>query len=79
VRHRVAICALGAKAVHHMGVRLVQVRAALQRSVCPDSSYARARRRCIAAARLCIERRLPALELQRTSSTEETEHHLMRR
>ncbi|BCZ78634.1 hypothetical protein PTKU64_23090 [Paraburkholderia terrae] len=62
VRHRVALCALGAKAVHHKGVRLVQVRAALQRSVGRNSSESWARRRCIAAAVLCMDVRLPALE-----------------
>jgi len=64
VQHRVALCALGAKAVHHKGVRLVQVRAALQRSVGRDSSDSWARRRCIAAALLCTDVRLAMLKRQ---------------
>ncbi|TCG04266.1 hypothetical protein BZM27_42125 [Paraburkholderia steynii] len=62
VRHRVALCALGAKAVHHKGVRLVQVRAALATSVGRDSSESWARRRCIAAALLCTDVRLAMLK-----------------
>ncbi|ALP62266.1 hypothetical protein AN416_06385 [Paraburkholderia caribensis] len=61
VRHRVALCALSAKAVHHGCARLVRVRAALQRSVRRDSSDGWARRRCIAAALLCTDVRLPVL------------------
>ena len=53
VRSHEALCVLGAKAVQRKGPRLVQVRAALQRSVRRDSSDSRARRRCIVAARLC--------------------------
>ncbi|ACC71425.1 hypothetical protein Bphy_2250 [Paraburkholderia phymatum STM815] len=53
VRLQVPLCVLGAKAVQCGGSRLVQVRAALQRSVQTDASASRARRRCIAAALLC--------------------------
>ncbi|CAG9241291.1 hypothetical protein PCAR4_1010006 [Paraburkholderia caribensis] len=74
VRHRVALCALSAKAVHHHGVRLVQVRAALQRSVRRDSSDFWARRRCIAAAPLCTDVRLLTLIDQLSWIRGETEH-----
>jgi hypothetical protein len=49
---------LGAKAVQRQGERLVKVRIALQRRAAAVSSDGEARRRCIAAARLCTGVRL---------------------
>jgi hypothetical protein len=54
-RHRVALCAMGAKAVQYEALRLVAVRAALQRSAGTEVMHRRARCRCIAAARLCMQ------------------------
>jgi hypothetical protein len=55
MRDRVEKCAVSAKAVQRTRVRLVAVRAALQRSAGTEVMHRRARCRCIAAARLCMQ------------------------